>query len=133
MEPALKIVILVAIFYNLITTAFVAFSRVVTQEYEKEGEFVLGPFTIFLFYFCYMVGGIFASRLKKVPQKWGLTLASVGAIIIPLSGIQIREIPTWASFAITGFLVIPFGLGSSYLWPVGGSYIHEVATIYNRL
>ena len=122
-----------SLFLTVLITAYNAFTSVVTKVYEEEGEYALGPFTMLTIYCGFMLGGFFIPQLNKVSEKWVFVLGAIGHLIGILSGIQVREIPDWKTYLITGCLAIFCGMGNILVWSSAGAYIHKTAHLYNRM
>ena len=121
-----------SIFFCILVTSYNAFSSVVTKVYEEEGEYTLGPYSILMVYLFFMIGNFFASSGRNFGEKWVMIFSSIGAIFLPFSAIEIRDIPTWASYAITAALIIPYSFGSSFFYVAASSYIHKTAHLYGK-
>lgn len=132
MEPATKLVVLVAIHFTILFTAFTAFQTIITKLHEDEGDRSLGPFRFAINYSTFMIGNLFVSRVKY-SEKWQITFATLAYAFHYLTGFFISGTSIYVKY-ITSILGAGVnGVGASFLWVAVGSYIHKVCHKYNKL
>ena len=86
MDPAIKLVTKVTIFFSILFTAYSGFQNIVTKIHEEEGNHFLGPFALAVNYAFFIVGNFFVSRFKQTSEKWQMTFASLGYFSFYISG-----------------------------------------------
>lgn len=63
MDPVTKHVVLVGIHFMILFTAFNAFQTTITKIHEEDGDTSLGPFTLAVNYFAFVVANFFVSKV----------------------------------------------------------------------
>lgn len=82
-------------------------------------------------YTAFTVSNLFVSRFKSIPEKWQMTVASLGYFVFYISGFLIEGKVKWFQYLVSAIAATINGFAASFLWASIGSYIHKVAVLHN--